>query len=540
MLSGVIAHARATHSDNEKPDSAHCEADLSQEEIFDARRRGSSSSASAAAGKEQEERERSYIQAQAITTAYMTEWKKTTMGQPPLRCLIRQPLAPSLAGGHCGLDCSGARALSAILPRMVWLERISLADNRLADQGCVLLCAALEQLSTRVRALDLDNNFIRLNGAQRLSQLVKRGTLEELALSGNRLGDEAVAAVAMALQAPGCALRWLDVSANEAAELTCQALAASLSGSLSNTPCPLQHLNISWNKCRGLSAARLALSFGQSALTWLDASWNGFGGMESETNDVARQDDASVADFIDSGTMRVQKNPGSGASTSMLHMSGWLMTTKTLHFLNLSYNRISTEGSVVLAVGLEKCLCLETFRLDGNPIYRAGARALWTASAKSSDKFQIRRLLSLSACGISNGMSSFDVTEPAGKYALDMGLIYAQTILHSLMKIASRGDGVLVDVRLGGKTLKLNPIATSRSEEEWQIPSSGTVCARFQYLKEAHLHHIPPSVVEITGIAQETILDVLNGELRAEDQNVFLTAAFAGRIVGFAQVEHIM
>ena len=289
--------------------------------------------------------------------------------------------------------------------------------------------------------LDLDNNRIRVAGARQLSSMLTQGKLQELSMSGNRLGDEGSARLAEGLLSETCVLRHLDISSNEAGEHTCKALAAAVAG----PRCRLESLNISWNNLRGLPAMRLAMSLADNtSLTSLNAAWNALGGVETGTEAPEQGlDDDHVAKFVDATTHRILKNPGTGASIALEHMSRWLSKTQILKHLDLAHNRISSEGSMVLAEGLERCQSLDSLRLDGNPIHRSGARSIWMANARSSDGFGKRCLLSLSGCGLSFDTASFEPTEPAGKYVLDMRLTFAHTILRTLMKMAAEGSGVI-------------------------------------------------------------------------------------------------
>lgn len=251
--------------------------------------------------------------------------------------------------------------------------------------------------------------------------MLSEGKIEELSVSGNKIGDEGAARLSEGMLAPACKLWSLDISANEAGEQTCRVLAQALQG----PDCRLRALDISWNSLRGHGAASVARSLVMNvSLTSLNAAWNGFGGLESapepESNPL---DPAILAAFVDTNTTRVEQHASGGASLSMQAISEWLKRATNLESLDLSHNRISAEGSIVLAAGLESCACIDVLKLDGNPIYAGGARSVWLASALSSDAFNRRRLLSLSECGLSSGLDQWSPAEPAGKYCLDMYVI---------------------------------------------------------------------------------------------------------------------
>ena len=468
-----------------------------------------------------------YELGQEIISTYMEAYRQTSMRQAPLRCLLRDPLACELSAAYCGLTDRMAPPLAVVLPRLSGLQCLLLSDNRLADEGCTLLCKAIATRTGTLQAIDLDNNRLRRAGAEALGSLIGAGKVEEVSVSGNAMGDDAAATLVKGMIMSSCILSSLDISSNEAGDLTCTRLAEAVA---SNTT--LLKLDISWNRIRGKCAACLALALvGNTTLTSLSASWNGFGGVENAC-DHAPAGAEILSDYVDSHTTSIQYNIATGASASMQYFSDWLMKTSALRCLDLAHNRISAEGCIVLAAGLERCSCLDTLKLDGNPIYRSGSQSIWMASARSSDAFSRHRVLSLSECGLSSGLDAFDPTEPGGKYALDMRLVYAHTILRNLMRIAAEGDGMLVDTLLDGKPLKLNAMATEHTE--WNLPTSGMLCTRFLWLKALHNTHKPST--PMSKHFAECILDVLNGDLRPIDQNVFLKTAFAGSSLSLEQV----
>jgi Ran GTPase-activating protein (RanGAP) involved in mRNA processing and transport len=288
---------------------------------------------------------------------YMQAYQESDMKQPPLRHLLRDPLAAILTASHCGLDDRGAVALAAVVPHLIYLRRILLSDNRLGDEGCSILCQAIARMSGgALEEIDLDNNRIRRAGAQDLALILRNGKVASLSISANRMGDEAVARLGEGLVSQSCRVEYLDISANEAGELTCKALAAALAAHDTK----LKSLDISWNSLRGHAGAKLTEALlHNTCLTSLNAAWNGFGGMESVEGDSGQAGwSDELAKFVDSWTVTVFQNPSRGASVSMQNISLWLAHTKSLRFLDLSHNRISAEGRCV-------CVCVRVYLFRG-------------------------------------------------------------------------------------------------------------------------------------------------------------------------------
>ncbi|EOD17153.1 hypothetical protein EMIHUDRAFT_244350 [Emiliania huxleyi CCMP1516] len=116
------------------------------------------------------------------------------------------------------------------------LEELCLFENKIGDEGCKALAAALlgkEGAAPRLETLILTDNQIGDEGCKALAAALKDGAaprLEALELSSNEIGDEGCKALAAALGKEGAApqLETLNLSSNEIGNEGCKALAAAL------------------------------------------------------------------------------------------------------------------------------------------------------------------------------------------------------------------------------------------------------------------------------------------------------------------------
>ncbi|EOD15523.1 hypothetical protein EMIHUDRAFT_245788 [Emiliania huxleyi CCMP1516] len=139
-----------------------------------------------------------------------------------------------------GLGWGGAEAAqlaevlaSGAAPR---LEKLDLYDNKIGDEGCKALAAALgkEGAAPRLETLYLIGNQIGDEGCKALAAALGKERaaprLEKLELCGNKIGDEGCKALAAALGKEGAAprLETLNLYNNKIGDEGCKALAAAL------------------------------------------------------------------------------------------------------------------------------------------------------------------------------------------------------------------------------------------------------------------------------------------------------------------------
>jgi Leucine-rich repeat (LRR) protein len=198
-------------------------------------------------------------------------------------------------------------------PKQQSQQRQVEAAPLLSDADLILALGSQEQLTT----VDLSNNRIGLQGAHCLAEVLSRPSCQiaNLVLSGNRIGDAAVAELAGSL---GCSLNLRTVNLRDCAIGDAGAVELADYFSINMR---VQVLDLSWNHIRARGGKALAACImTNESLTDLDIGWNGLG-------DEPLQPGAT-------------------------EIGGSLAKNTTLTRLDLSHNRISEQGAFVIADGM--------------------------------------------------------------------------------------------------------------------------------------------------------------------------------------------
>ncbi|XP_054842137.1 NACHT, LRR and PYD domains-containing protein 12-like [Eublepharis macularius] len=142
------------------------------------------------------------------------------LGENPLRDLGVIPLCNSLirSGSKlqclrlncCGLTAAACESLSRVLTSNQCLTELDLGENHLGDLGVRQLCKGLKHPQSRLQRLTLHCCGLTAAVCEDLASVLETSeTLMELGLGENKLGDEGVRQLSMALKRPGCKLQRL-------------------------------------------------------------------------------------------------------------------------------------------------------------------------------------------------------------------------------------------------------------------------------------------------------------------------------------------
>ena len=222
------------------------------------------------------------------------------------------------------------------------IQTLDLEDNQLGlnvdiERGELgPMCEALAR-NAKVTCLDLSYNNFAARGCEEIARaLEENGTVRELSLRGNNMGNAGAAALGgLAPQGVQVVVprRKLDLSDNG----VCEAGGVALAGLLATPALPLKQADLSWNSLRAGGTVAIAECLKTASLVRLNLSWNGMG------------------------------ERGAAAIGEALGQS------PPLQFLDVSSNRIPTEGAVAIAAGLAENTTLRSLQLNGNPIRDRGA-----------------------------------------------------------------------------------------------------------------------------------------------------------------------
>lgn len=185
--------------------------------------------------------------------------------------------ALDLGGSELGLP--GAEALAQALRNgSCPVEELLLSGARLGDEGSALVCESLRK-NYKVCLVNLASNGLCVRALDALAPVLaaKRCALLELILSANQIGLGGVQALSSAL-ATNTSLELLDIASNPLGDAGVAALAAALAA---NTT--LIELTLSAAQFGDVGAAALGRAFGaKSAIRSLDVSHNGIGDRGAE------------------------------------------------------------------------------------------------------------------------------------------------------------------------------------------------------------------------------------------------------------------
>ncbi|XP_014649705.1 PREDICTED: NACHT, LRR and PYD domains-containing protein 5 [Ceratotherium simum simum] len=158
---------------------------------------------------------------------------------------LRHPhcLLESLRLDHCGLTHTCCQVISQILMTSVSLKSLSLAGNKVTDQGMKSLCDALKGSQCTLQKLILGNCGLTAADCQDLaSGLVNNLSLTHLNLSSNSLGSEGLNLLCRTIRLPNCGLQRLILNECNLDVASCGFLGFALMGNRR-----LTHLSLSMN-----------------------------------------------------------------------------------------------------------------------------------------------------------------------------------------------------------------------------------------------------------------------------------------------------
>ncbi|ELV12618.1 ribonuclease inhibitor [Tupaia chinensis] len=170
---------------------------------------------------------------------------------------------------NCGVTPANCKDLCGIVAEAS-LQEVDLGSNDLGDAGIAELCPGLLRPSSRVKTLWLWECGITAEGCRHLCQVLRaKGSLKELSLAGNELGDEGARLLCESLLDPACQLQSLWVKSCCLTATCCPHFSSVLAQNKS-----LQELQISSNKLGDAGVQQLCQGLSQPSST-LRVLWLG-------------------------------------------------------------------------------------------------------------------------------------------------------------------------------------------------------------------------------------------------------------------------
>ena len=358
---------------------------------------------------------------------------------------------------HRGVGAAGGRALFECLVHNQHIQTLDLEDNQLGlnvdiERGELgPMCEALAR-NAKVTCLDLSYNNFAARGCEEIARaLEENGTVRELSLRGNNMGNAGAAALGGSLLKAfksSCRVAKLDLSDNG----VCEAGGVALAGLLATPALPLKQADLSWNSLRAGGTVAIAECLKTASLVRLNLSWNGMG------------------------------ERGAAAIGEALGQS------PPLQFLDVSSNRIPTEGAVAIAAGLAENTTLRSLQLNGNPIRDRGAIEIIKAVGAQCSV----RDPGLHDCWVSaGGAGLFDPRNPTGRYRIDLKDGYEKDEIFEQLRDLDRKDEKsnienFINVKLNGKEIEGPKGADGEPPAEfdiqaWEPPAEGRLT--FDYVE---------------------------------------------------------
>jgi Ca2+-binding EF-hand superfamily protein/Ran GTPase-activating protein (RanGAP) involved in mRNA processing and transport len=383
--------------------------------------------------------------------------------RPALALVLRKAHSRAFDFSHQGLGDDFIVDFAACLPEIPLVEAINVSDNSLSDHAIDALLHALEN-KPNLTYLNISGNGVGSKSAASLRVYIASSlcTLKTLVLDDAEVDDAECALFMMSFEGNKSvevlslrsntigqpqlqqSLNWRGARSSSPAKVrsadsesttagTGQPTGGEAIGSMLNVNLTIQHLDLSWNSLRAITAIPIA-----SAL---------------QLNYHLRELTLTHNNIGDSGAIAFGQS---------------LRSNSTLQKLRLEYNAIGSKGALGLSSGLAVNITLLELSLDGNPIGREAAKALMRASCSrpsTSTSGSAFCRLSLMECNLTNTTAGakknqkkrhatsvnatdttttlnqqlvvFDPNSPAGSYVLNLAEPYENVVAHELVRLAS-------------------------------------------------------------------------------------------------------
>ncbi|XP_051865185.1 NACHT, LRR and PYD domains-containing protein 3-like isoform X2 [Pristis pectinata] len=281
----------------------------------------------------------------------------------------------------CHIQCEGLQRLG---PELHKCQELRLGSNKLGDSGVKPVSKALRHPECKIRSLELENVGLTGSGAEDLVYtLSANGSLLEINLSNNELGDSGVKPLPAALGDPTCKIQRLWLEKVGLTDSGAEELVSILTANRS-----LMEINLCGNKL-GISGVKLvcaALKDPQCKIQRLELDGASLSRDWSEdlvsalsTNDALTNLDLDRIELGDSGVkllsaalnitkykMQRLKLCGVGLTGSAAEdLVSALSTSRSLTELDLSYNELGDSGVKVVPLCKIQRLRLEKVGLTG-------------------------------------------------------------------------------------------------------------------------------------------------------------------------------
>lgn len=289
--------------------------------------------------------------------------------------VAQNPQLESLKIGYNALGDHGAKILADGLAKHEFLKSIDLGFNDIGDQGCEAIAKALPDTIT---TLYLAGNRINEDGATHLAKRIRKGSqLKRLYLTGNKIGPEGVSALVQAVvdtEVPaegsdglGTAVEELYLGGTAMGDLGCRSIATLLSKSTRIRILSLPNCGID-DESMAMFAYGLRSNKDSLPLSKLELSFNRITcrGIEKLVNAIWG------SPYLRELSLDNNLIDNIGAQ----HIGTVLSSLSSLEILNVSFNRIKSQGIAYLMKAVSGSACLRHVSISGSVIDNEAASCI--------------------------------------------------------------------------------------------------------------------------------------------------------------------
>eukprot|EP00347_Sterkiella_histriomuscorum_P017989 403347211 len=311
--------------------------------------------------------------------AYLQACKELKVN-PRARMIIREEKTSRLDYSNYILLNKTAMAVAESIKRYILpIESINFVNNGLKTKDCIILIDSLQKHYEKLQILKLSKNKMGIEGAKHLAGALKfMKELTQLDLAENEIGDQGIKEIVTSIK-DYSSLEYLDLSGNNIGQSSFMNENAEAIHEFLTNNRTLEILKLNWNNIRG--------NMGVKIIEGLISCY-------------------SIKQLhINNNLLGVGYDDKEPPISKMAEL---LTNSKTLEYLDLSFNFIEQKSIFCISHGLKFTSSLKNIIVEGNPIGPVGV---------------------------------FDPQSPEKAYSLNMAETYDHIILQNLLQIAEKSAG---------------------------------------------------------------------------------------------------
>ena len=293
------------------------------------------------------------------------------------------------------ITSEGAKYIADAIQVNTTLEKLDLSCNAVSDDGAAAISDSL-QFNISLQQLNMSRNEITSEGAKKIAQVIHMNTtLKHLDLSINKIGDDGANFISDGLKS-NTSLQELNISYNNITNKGIKVIAEAIQISFKLT---LQNINISKNhiSIEGLvyfmEAVKNNCTLQVVNITHNNVTWSGFTSIKWCIENLQHpiQIYASWNEINKSGKLVTKISTSCApdnieddvwsfdvcdADHLVMCLSECLKEDDTLQELNLSHNKITSEGAKMIGEAIKENKILQKLDIRGNSISDDGVAAI--------------------------------------------------------------------------------------------------------------------------------------------------------------------